>query len=82
MKLDTRNLEHLVLLQTATKKHHYLSAITDQDSPIRISINKDAMANEMDSWLAADEIFDIKGQNGQAMLSEFEYITISDRFII
>lgn len=80
MKLDTRNLEHLTMLQSAIKKSHSISAITDQEYPIRITISKDASTDEIDSWLAADEIFDVRGQNGQAMLSEFEYIVVSDRY--
>lgn len=82
MKLDTRNLEHLNMLQSAIKKSHSMSANTDQDYPIRITISKDATTDEIDSWLTADEIFDVRGQNGQAMLSEFEFIVVSDKYFI
>lgn len=81
MKLETRNLEHLIMLQNAVKKSHSVSAITDQEYPIRITMTKDAPPDEVDSWLTADEIFDVRGQNGQAMLSEFEFIVVSDRHI-
>ena len=76
MKLDTRNLEHLNILQKAVKTKKSISAVTDQDYTVRITFNKNA-PEELDSWLTADEMFDVTGLNGQAMLTEFDYVIIS-----
>ena len=80
MKLETRNMEHLELLHKTIKKNHSVSAETDQGFQVRISISKDA-PEFLDSWMAADEMFDVRSGSSQMMLSEFEHVTVSDKII-
>ena len=80
MKLDTRNLDHLVMLQNAVKKNHSVCADTDQGFGVRITMAKDA-PDFLDSWIAADEMFSVIGGDGKSVLSEYEYIVVSDKSI-
>ena len=79
MKIDTKDVEHLELLRQTVMANHSVTAITDQKTPIRISIAKDASTSGIDSWITADEVFDVRGQNGQCMLSEFDFIQVNMR---
>lgn len=79
MKIDTKDVEQLELLRQAVIKNHSVTAITDQNTPIRITIAKDAPSDEIDSWITADEVFDVRGSNGQCMLSEFDFLQVNMR---
>lgn len=79
MKIDTKDVEQLELLRQAVIKNHSVTAITDQATPIRITIAKDAPSDEIDSWITADEVFDVRGSNGQCMLSEFDFLQVNMR---
>lgn len=79
MKIDTNDVDQLELLRREVKKRHSVTATTDQDTTIRISIAKDVPDGDIDSWITADEVFDVRGVGGQNMLSEFDFIVVSMR---
>ena len=79
MKIDTKDVEQLELLRQTVMANRSVTAVTDQKTPIRISIAKDASTDEIDSWITADEVFNVRGHNGQCMLSEFDFIQVNMR---
>lgn len=79
MKIDTKDVEQLELLRQTVMKNHSVTAVSDQNTPIRITIAKDAPSDEIDSWITADEVFDVRGQSGRCMLSEFDFIQVNMR---
>lgn len=76
MEIRTKNVDDLIVLREILKKKHSITATTDEKTSIRLSIRK-AAPDDIDSWLAGDEVFDVKGPSGNCMLSEFDVIFIA-----
>ena len=79
MKIDIKDVEQLESLRQSVIKNHSVTATTDQGTAVRITIAKDASTDEIDSWITADEVFDVKGSGGQCMLSEFDFLQVNVR---
>jgi hypothetical protein len=79
MKIDTKDVEQLESLRQSVIKNHSITATTDQRTTVRITIAKDASNDEIDSWITADEVFDVKGSGGQSMMSEFDFLHVNVR---
>ena len=75
MILSTRDLLDLAVIRSIIKEKHSVIAFTDDGSKIRITLAKNA-PQELDSWIGADEVFDVFGENGKMMITELDTLEI------